>query len=175
MQGKTKFIGSYIGEKNVRHFIAILIEKHELKIIISGHLEKRNQILNILKNGELLYFRTTALDPAPPESPKQFSFDRGRLVVTDIKRLRAIDKFKTNALNVLKLPNEIWGETYNHNGVTNSELHYIRYRVEGFELVKVNNSTPYDYSFVDYSKIDEYRKGVLIQEALQLNSGLSEA
>ncbi len=59
------------------------------------------QVLEMLKNGELLYFRTTALDPAPPESPKQFSFDKGRLHVENIIRLSGTEKFKTNALQVL--------------------------------------------------------------------------
>jgi SPP1 gp7 family putative phage head morphogenesis protein len=175
VQGKTKYIGSYIGENNTRHFIAITIDRDDLKIVISGHLEKRNQILKTIKNGELLHTRLTALDPAPPESPKQFSFDRGRFDMSNIMRLSGIDKFKTNALQVLKHPDEIWGETYNHNGVTNSEVHYIRYRVEGFELVKVNNSTPYDYSFVEYARIDEFRKGVLIQDNLALNLEATES
>ena len=166
--GTTNYLASFVGEKGTKNFVSIIIGRDELQIVISGHLIKQKQVLEMLKNGELLHYRTTALDSAPPESPKQFSFDRGRLHETNIIRASGTDKFKTTALPVLKCPDEIWGETYNYNGVTNSELHYIRYRVEGFELVKVNNNVPYEFRTFEYYKLDEHRKGVLVYESLNL-------
>lgn len=169
-EGKTFFLNSFIGNDKVKYFIAVGIQKEGAKIIISGHREKIKEMLKRVKGGELLYTKLTALDSAAPESPKQFSFGSGRFNYSklnfshDIKNIKiTADTMNENELrNIMLKANEIWGETYNYKGVVNSELNFIRYRVDGFQLVKINNNEAYDFIYIGYDRIHEYRKGVII-------------
>ncbi len=54
------------------------------------------------------------------------------------------------------------GETYNRNEVVNTEINFIRYRVDGFQSAKVNKNVAYGMKFYDYDKIDTYREGVIL-------------
>lgn len=175
-KGGILFVRSFMKKDNKIIMFGVGFEKGELVQIISlGRRELRNLISKI-KNGEVLHFSASAMNTFTEIPWKHFTIGSDLLNLnTNLATFSVTNKSKTDSNEVIDNPNEVWGETYNYNGVINSELHYIRYRFEGFEVVKVNNSTPYNYTLADYSKIDEYRKGVLIKEALQLNSGVSEA
>ena len=64
--------------------------------------------------------------------------------------------------NVMDHSDEVWAKTYTHNGIVNSEINFIKLKDDGFELVKMSNNEIRDFNFYDISKIDEYRKGVLL-------------
>jgi SPP1 gp7 family putative phage head morphogenesis protein len=169
----TLFVKAFKTDNAETIYAGILKQLNDEEIVISFY-DKKN-INNKVNEGKFLVYQS--LFPASDNAwglPK-FTHDGGRVNYVKLVTFKDTSKDKAATQQVLKDANEIWGETYNHNGVTNSELHYIRYRVEGFELVKVNNSTPYDYSIIEYSRIDEFRKGVLIQDDLKLNLESIEA
>lgn len=153
-------------------YAGILKQLNDEEILISFY-DKQN-INNKVNKGKFLVYQSLFPASANAWGLPKFTHDGGRVNYAKLMVFKDAGKYKADTQKVLNDANEIWGEIYNHNGVTNSELHFIRYRVEGFELVKVNNNIPYDYSFVEYSRIDEFRKGVLIQNDLRLNLETTE-
>lgn len=162
-------------------FVRTFRDKNDIIIIGVGQKEgeiielksvSRRQIRNLfnkIKNGEVLHFSDSALATFTEIPRKHFTFGSDLLNYSKINFSVDIRNIKITAetlnenhvKNILTTANEIWGETYN-NGAVNSELHFIRYRVEGFQLVKVNNNEAYEIKFYGYDKINEYRKGVAL-------------
>lgn len=175
-KGGILFVRSFRKKGNKIIMFGVGFMKSELVEIVSLGRRDLRSLLSKIKNGEVLHFSASAMNNFTEIPWKHFTIGSDLLnLTTKLITFKDTGKYKVETQKVLNDANEIWGETYNHNGVTNSELHYIRYRVEGFELVKVNNSTPYDYSFVEYARIDEFRKGVLIQDNLALNLEATES
>ncbi len=161
------FVRAFTHNKKQVEIFAVAVDNKGLLTFKSLGIRNMDALVSKIKKGEVLHL--AAFDNLAGLSRKHFSVGGDLLgPFTNIVKLSDSSKANSNTLAVLKNPNETWGETYNYNGVTNSEMHYIRYRVTGFELVKVNNDKPYEYREVDYSKIDEYRKGVLLYQTLQL-------
>jgi len=168
-KGGVLFVRSFMKKDNKIIMFGVGFHKGELVEIISlGRRELRNLISKI-KKGEVLHFSASAMNTFTEIPWKHFTIGSDLLnCKTNLATFSNTSKSKTDSIEVINNANEIWGETYNYNGVTNSELHYIRYRVEGFELVKVNNNVPYEFRTLEYDKLDEHRKGVLMYESLNL-------
>ena len=165
----TLFVKSFLlNEKNIIYVGVLKIpSKGTEELIISFH-EKEN-IIKKVNEGKFLLDHSFPRVPGNTGGMGKFTHDAGRvnlnkLIFSDIIKNTNINNLIVDELSfeVLSNPNEIWGSTFNYNSVTNSEMNYIRYRVEGFELVKVKNNEAYDYKTYDYSEINTYRKGVLL-------------
>lgn len=63
---------------------------------------------------------------------------------------------------VLNNPDQVWGDTYKRNGVINSEINYIKFIDDAFELVRVNNGVAYSYETHAMEKLKDVTKGVLM-------------
>lgn len=151
-------------------YSVIVYQEGDLKSVISTHVKERfKELFEQFRDGEVLRFY-----PSPTQqtgfsmwntSPKLMpaNSDIAKLTTTEIT-----DKFKREIRETKMHADEIWAELYDRNGQSNSKQYFIRYRVDDFEMVNVNNNIPYNYRRVDYTKIDEYRKGVLLYQSIQL-------
>lgn len=165
----TLFVKAYKNKKGELFYAGALKQIDDKEIIISIH-EKGN-IAKKVNEGKFLLYQSLIRASGNAWGLPKFTHDAGRVnfdtkvnTFFDIKNIKiTADNLNENEIkNIMLGANEIWGETYNYNGVVNSEMNFIRYRVEGFELVKVNNNEAYKVNFFDYSKIDEFRKGVVL-------------
>ncbi len=165
----TLFVKAF-KSNNETIYAGILKQLNDEEIVISFY--HKNNIHNKVNEGKFLVYQS--LFPASDNAwglPK-FTHDGGRVnfesklaVSAGIRNIKiTADVMDENEVkNIMNDANEIWGEVYNYNGVVNSEINFIRYRIDGFQLVKVNNNEAYEHKFIGYDKIDEYRKGVILK------------
>lgn len=81
--------------------------------------------------------------------------------VTGIVIKEGVDK-ESQIKDVLDNANEVWAKTYEANGVTGTRMNAIKYDEDGFTVIRINNNEAYEIKRFDYSKIKEYRIGVLL-------------
>jgi SPP1 gp7 family putative phage head morphogenesis protein len=64
--------------------------------------------------------------------------------------------------DVLNNANEVWGKTFKSNGITGTTTNVIRYDESGFTVVRIRNNEAFGIGRFDYSKIQDFRIGVLM-------------
>lgn len=170
-RGGLIFVRAFINNDKQVYIFGIGYDKGEIIDITSLGIRNIDTLIGKIKNGEVLHLKSTALINFTDSSRKHFSFGSDLLnhkskinFSNNIKNIKiTADNLNENQIrNIMLSANEIWGETYNYNGVVNSELNFIRYRVDGFQLIKVNNNEAYETGFTGYDKINDFRKGVII-------------
>lgn len=154
-------------------FASIAYKEGDIIEIVSNHEKyKFDELLRKFDTGEVLPLKASSTTGktgfsrwnTSPNLPGLSKLNSKINFFDNIKNIKiTADTLNENEVkNIMLNANEIWGETYNHNGVVNSELNFMRYRIDGFQLVKVNNNDAYESKFIGYDKIDEYRKGVIL-------------
>ncbi len=159
----TLFVKAFKDNEGVRNYVGILKYNGE-ELFLSFH-EKENLINKVNTGKFLLDINHSFLRVSGNTGGmEKFTHDAGRVNFNtklsqffDIKNIKiTADNLNENEIkNIMLSANEIWGETYNYNGVVNSELNFIRYRVDGFQLIKVNNNEAYETGFMGYDRIND--------------------
>lgn len=170
-RGGIVFVRAFMyGDKQVEIFAIGFIEG---KLVNFKSLGIRNMdaLIRKIKNGEVLHLKSTAIGNFAELPRKHFpvgsdllNFNTKINFSLEIRNIKiVVDTLNENHLkNIMSTANEVWGETYNYNNVVNSEVYFIRYRFDGFQIVKINNNEAYEFKFIGYDKIDEFRKGVVL-------------
>lgn len=165
----TLFVKAFKAEGGELNYAGILKQVDGEDLFISFY-DKKN-LKNKVNEGKFLLYQAFIRASGNADAFKKFTHDAGRVnfntklgLFADIKNIKiTADNLNENEIkNIMLSANEIWGETYNYNGVVNSELNFIRYRVDGFQFIKVNNNEAYKTGFTGYDKINDFRKGVII-------------
>ncbi|MBW7888364.1 MAG: hypothetical protein H3C35_08400 [Bacteroidetes bacterium] len=113
--------------------------------------EPRNNIIELLKKlekSEVLFLDYTL--PSSDEPSRHSAAHSVGLLKFDSNVRSDSDTVNPEGVN------ELWGEFIS---IGKTRVRKIRYKVEGFEIAIDDG----DFALKDYSEIDEYRKGVLMQ------------
>ncbi len=119
--------------------------------IVSFH--QKGNLASKIKNGKLLIYEServhsTSLRGAG--SPDSF------VELPDATGHQKLEKFDSNVRSDSDTVNEMWGEFIS---VGKTHVRKIRYKVEGFEAALDDG----EFALKEYSRIDDYRKGVLMR------------
>ncbi|MBW7888385.1 MAG: hypothetical protein H3C35_08505 [Bacteroidetes bacterium] len=138
----TLFVKAFNGDGNII-YAGVISDKDGL--IVSFH--NKENIKGKIKNGKLLIYQSEKMQP---DANSSASFVELSSVV------RRLNFAYNNVGKDSDTVNEIWGEFIS---IGKTRVRKIRYKVEGFEIAIDDG----DFALKDYSEIDEYRKGVLMQ------------
>lgn len=78
--------------------------------------------------------------------------------------INADRKIKQTILNVVMNPSEVWGRTYNNNGVTNSQVNYIQYlKGEAVCVTSINGIITEIKKVKSAEEINKLRRGTIMK------------
>ena len=164
----TLFVKVFKNEKGVENYVGVL--KYKGKELFIPFYNKAD-LSRKVNEGKFLLYQSLFSKPGNFMGLPKFKQGGGKVsiikeahIFIDVKNIEdATDKLsEKDVKSIIRGASEIWGKTYNYNGVVNSEIKFIRYQVEGFDLIEVSNNEAHDYKFKGYDKIDEFRKGVIL-------------
>ncbi len=148
LEDATYFLRRFRVKEKGKNFLCVSIKRDNMDIIISERPTKGNEHLKMIKNGEILYIKSSTWKQSSAASKPSldFAYDSGRF-----------DRF--NIFNTSENFNEVWGTIKpgkQKSGVYSSKVYGIKYGIEGFFVNAGEKAIP-------YGKLDDWRKGVIVK------------
>ncbi|HRE42206.1 MAG TPA: phage minor head protein [Ignavibacteria bacterium] len=164
-QNGTLFLKSFTRNDKTINIVSVYktvkSTNDEIEIIASTGYKREETIMNKIKTGKLLIYSRLELSAGSKLIGKKFTYTGGLM----FSKLRETDR-PINAKNQVLEYDEIWGDLFEYNFPDYTQyysvIYFIKYKITGIEVLKRSYSSLEESIVDDYSNIDKYRKGVLI-------------